>query len=188
MTPTNATTAALLALVALPAAADITGGSITIFDPPAQTGNNNQQVNVLLGFNELQQVTLTEDLVLNAATIAAGSRVSSHYIIYDPPGGSSSITGNATFDGDVLAILTERNDLNATDALFGQPATQYLSPNFRGLEAGDEALLGQPNEVLFNLTAGSPGDYVRVLTVAIPAPSAAALAAIALAAPTRRRR
>lgn len=171
-------------LAALPASADIIDGSITVIAPPAQTGNNNQQVNVLLGFNEQQNVTLGEDLVLGDVTLLAGTVVSSHSIIYDPPGGSASISGNAIFSDRVLAIITTRDDLIATDALFGAEGTQYNSPSARGLESNDSALLGDPNEVVVDFTAGSPGDAIRVLT--IPAPAAGA-AILGLAAFTRRR-
>lgn len=180
--------ALLLALAAPTTAADIIGGSVTVFAPPSQTGNNNQQVNVLLGFNEQQNVTLTSDLSVGGVTIFAGTVVSSHYILYDPPGGAQRVTGNAIFDGEVLAILGRNTDLTATDALFGNVGTQYLSPGARGLESVDAVTLGATNEVLIDLTAGSPGDYVRVLTTAVPSPATGYLALMAFGLTATRRR
>jgi hypothetical protein len=48
----------------------------------------------------------------------------------------------------------------------------YLNPDLRGLEDGDIATF-TGNRVNTNLSASSPGDYIRVLTVsrAVPEPA-----------------
>ena len=157
----------LLLFACIPASvhAAISGGSVTIIAPPANTGDDNQQVNELLGFNELQHVLLTTDLVVDvpATTIPAGTVVSSHYIIYDPPGSSSSITGTAKFDGTVIGVINSTTKLNNSDHL-GLAVTNYLNPSLRGYESGDTATIDDPNTVSFDLSAGSPGDYARIIT------------------------
>src|SRR5271154_4755933 len=48
------------------------------------------------------------------------------------------------------------------------PASTYLSPSERGLEAGDSVTISGPNQILFDTVASSPGDYVRVITAFSP--------------------
>jgi hypothetical protein len=44
----------------------------------------------------------------------------------------------------------------------------YLDPTRRGLEAGDFVTINDPNEILRDTTASTPGDYVRVITSRAP--------------------
>jgi len=144
---------------------DIIGGTVTKITPPLNTGNDNQQVNELLGFDELQNVVLTSDLVVDkpSGIIPAGTIVSSHYIIYDPPGTSMSILGNVIVDQNVVGVIYNTNNLNNSDYL-GLPTTNYLNPSLRGFEAVDSATIEDINRVSFDLTAGTPGDYARIIT------------------------
>ena len=159
------------ALAALPAQAGVVSGNVTggnaggsfveLSPAPGFTvGNNNQQNPNLNAFDEVQNLTLAADV----AGIMAGTRVSSHYVFFDPQP-SRSIVGNVTFDGAILAVITATGDLLASDALFGRPGVTYLNPAARGLEAGDTfSVVG--NTLGVNWTASSPGDYIRVLTAA----------------------
>ena len=56
----------------------------------------------------------------------------------------------------------------------------------RGLEPQDSVTISGPREILFDTSASTLGDYVRVLTAfsaaAVPEPSAAYLSAVDLAA------
>lgn len=155
----------LISLLPGSVSAAIVGGSVTLIDPPLNTGNDNQQINALLGFNELQHVTLTSDLVVDkpSMSIPAGTVVSSHYIIYDPPGTSSTINGTVTVDQNVIGVIYTTDTLNNSDYL-GIPTTNYLNPSLRGYESGDTATITDPNTVSFHLSAGSPGDYARIIT------------------------
>lgn len=126
-------------------------------------GKNNQQSNTLFAFNEQQGVKLTDSI----GGIAAGTLVNSHYVFYDPAG-LNVLFGNVTFDSEVLGILTTRSALSATDALLGLSDVNYLNPWNRGLEFLDYAGFSG-NSAHFAFSAGSPGDYVRVLTAATPA-------------------
>ena len=163
----------LACLSSISAYAAIVGGTVTKIAPPSNTGNDNQQVNELLGFDELQHVVLTSDLFVDkpSGIIPAGTVVSSHYIIYDPLG-TTSITGNVIMDQDVVGAIYNTNTLNNSDYL-GLPITNYLNPSLRGYEAGDTATIEDPNRVSFDLSAGSPGDYARIITASeytIPGP------------------
>jgi hypothetical protein len=143
----------------------IIGGTVTKITPPLNTGNDNQQVNELLGFDELQNVVLASDLVVDkpSGVIPAGTIVSSHYIIYDPPGSTTSILGTVIVDQNVVGVIYNTNNLNNSDYL-GLLTTNYLNPSLRGFEAGDTATIEDANTVSFDLTAGTPGDYARIIT------------------------
>ena len=142
----------------------IVGGSVTVIDPPLNTGNNNQEINKLLGFDELQHVMLTSDLVVDTpdVIVPAGTIVSSHYIIYDPPS-VLYITGDVILDQDVIGVIHTTGTLNNSDYL-GLPTTNYLNPTLRGYESGDTATIEDPNRVSFDLGAHDPGDYARIIT------------------------
>jgi len=161
-------TLAIFALSVNTASAALVGGSVTIIEPPLNTGNNNQQINELLGFDERQHVLLTNDLMIDEPSgfLPAGTIVSSHYIIYDPPSGVQSIVGTAVFDANVIGLIYNTGSLNNSDFL-GLPTTNYLNPTNRGFEGyqNDDADIIDPNTVEFDLAAGSPGDYARIITV-----------------------
>jgi hypothetical protein len=170
--------AALIGAAATANAA-VTGGAITggssspgtfsILAPPFEVGDDNQQENnALFAFNEQPNVLLAAPLTLDlGGTLAAGTRVASHGIVYDPAA-SKSVIGSVTFDRKVLGILWLTSKLQATDALFGLPTITYNSPSARGLETverGSTSFAG--NTVFLSWTASSPGDNIRVLT-AVP--------------------
>jgi hypothetical protein len=155
----------------------VTGGNVTtagktfqLIAPPANVGNNNQQNNsTLYAFDEKQSILLISDLTVNvspgggSAIIPAGTWVSSHYVFYDPSSSLAIIDGTVDFSGEVLGIMTDLNELNASDFL-GSDTTSYNSPSLRGLEAVDSASVSGTNQIVVHLEAGSPGDYVRVIT------------------------
>jgi hypothetical protein len=67
----------------------------------------------------------------------------------------------------VFAIITSTTDLASSDFL-GDPTVNHLDPENRGLEAGDSVTISGAQQILFDTTASSPGDYVRVLTAVSP--------------------
>lgn len=156
----------LVSLIATPVDAAIVGGTVTIIPPPLNTGNDNQQINQLLGFDEQQNVVLTTDVVVDkpAGIIPAGTVVSSHYVIYDPPS-TASKTATVIVDQTVLGVIYNATTLNNSDYL-GLPTTNYLNPSGRGFEVvdGDSATIVDSVTVSFHLSAGSPGDYARIIT------------------------
>lgn len=154
---------------------DVTGGSsggaFVELNPtvasPLTVGNDNFNDPNLYAFNERQNVTLTSAI----GGIAAGTIVSSHYVFFDPVNRpASTVIGNVTFDGTILAVLTSTSALAATDALFSAPNVTYLNPTNRGLEGAD-ALSFANQTVSVDFRATTPGDYVRVITAAVPEPA-----------------
>lgn len=127
----------------------------------------------MFGFNEEQNVFLDSNLAVDilgvggAGTVAAGQTIASHYIFFDPSA-NRTIEGTITFDSDVVAIITSRDNLIASDGLVNLTAN-YLSPSLRGLEGGDIATISGTRTVFVDFFATSPGDYIRVLTQFSPA-------------------
>ena len=172
----------------------VTGGSALVqgstfvnlgFSPSGLVvGNDTFQDPNLYGFNEDQNILLSADLSIDVggATIASGVEVASHYIFFDPAGGTS-ITGWVDFDSEVLGIITSTNFLAASDFLLNNDVT-YLNPGARGLEANQDAAWIDPliaNRINVSFYASTPGDYIRVLTahsegaVNVPEPTSLAL-------------
>lgn len=153
------------------------GGVFQLIAPPAAVGQNNLQSLNLIAFNEKQKLVLPSALVPSiGAPIAAGTRVSSHIIAFDPVA-SRTVNGWVEFDGRVLGILTTRSALLATNGLLGAPGTTYNMPGGVGLEANDMAQvdLFNPWRINVRMTAGSPGDLIRVITAVVPEPRSWAL-------------
>ena len=188
-----------LLLLALEARATIIGGALTggtaltaggtfvkltpplsnPFGPPNSVGNDTFQSPNLFGFDETQNVSigpggLSADVIAGggSGTIPEGTQVSSHYVFFDP-GPSQSQLGHVNFDADILAVMTSVGTLSASDFL-AAAGVNYLSPSLRGLEAGDSAIIdpANPSQLDLSWVAGSPGDYVRVLTANSPVAAA----------------
>jgi len=165
---------------------------LKIAPPPAVGDDNQQDATHLLAFDERQNHTLTVPLTLNITSsgvgnviVPAGTVVSSHYVFYDPAD-PAGIQGTVNFTETVLGIIEVDGDLDASAAEVGAPGTVYNSPNLLGLEGIDAVSVSGPNQIEFNVSAGSPGDYVRVITV--PEPASVALLAPAVGLMMRRGR
>lgn len=155
------------------------------FGPPNSVGNDNFQSPNLFGFDEVQYFVLTAPLTVDVGSspLPIGTIVASHYVFFDP-GPTENIVGTVDFDADVLAIITSTSNLANSDFL-ANTGVNYLNPGLRGLEAGDSVTISGAHRILFNTTASSPGDYVRVLTLVspgtVPEPATLALLAVGLA-------
>ena len=180
-------------MMCVPAAATIIGGTVTggtaqtaggtfvkltlplsnPFGTPDSVGDDNFQSPNLFGFDESQNILLAAPLLVDVGTspIPAGTTVASHYIFFDP-GPTQHVIGTVDFDADVLAIITSTGHLASSDFL-ANTGVNYLNPGNRGLEAGDSVTISGARQILFDTTASSPGDYVRVLTAFSPTASAA---------------
>lgn len=146
-------------------------------------GDRTSQLNMLnqfnlYGFDEAQGVTLASALMVNLggavgnnAMLAAGTRVSSHILFFDPTGNRTA-TGSVTFDRNVLGVIRTTAGQVASDGLFG-PGLSFSNVINRGLEAGDQVVAWTPgsNTVSINWNASNPGDTLRVLTAAVPEPA-----------------
>jgi hypothetical protein len=148
------------------------GGTFVILTPPLTNsfgptntvGSDNFESLNLFGFNELQDVVLASNLVVDVGSspIPAGTAVSSHYVFFDPAT-NESIAGIVVFDTNVLAVIASTTNLANSDFL-AIPGVNYAGPAARGLEAGDSVIISGPKQVMVQLSAGSPGDYIRVIT------------------------
>jgi hypothetical protein len=177
--------------ISVPATATIIGGSVTggsaqtaggtfvkltvplsnPFGAADSVGNDNFQSPNLFGFDEDQNIVLTAPLIVDVggSPIPAGTTAASHYIFFDP-GPTQRVIGTVNFDSDVIAIFTSTGKLAASDFL-ANTGVNYLNPANRGLEAGDSVTISGQRQILFDTTASSPGDYVRVLTAFSPGAS-----------------
>lgn len=156
-------------------------------DPVVQNPNDN----ILLAWNEVQNIVLTEDLRVDRVfdpsadfvvdlgngdyLIKAGTVVSSHYFQFDGP----NVQTTLQLDSQVFAFITSDQNLFNSDDLLGLPGIDYADFGLRGLENGDTTTFNGPN-VDINWSTGSPGDWTRLITAysptaAVPVPAAAPL-------------
>jgi len=185
--------AALIALLAPAARADLVGGpdiipapSSVIDDAPGAT-NTHQQ-----GFNERQNVLLLSDISVDAAspagsTIHAGTWVDSHMIFLNTSGSTAaSDTQTWTFDGLVLGVMSDGhgNLEAATSAILGAVGTTYPGAfNARGFESNDWwSVVGGGYALRVKMNVTEPGDWIRVVTASSPVPEPASLALLAAGA------
>lgn len=185
-------------------------GQGELISAPSQVLDGGQTNRRIQGFNERQGVLLTSALSVdnnsqigNGGVVAAGTRVSSHMLFLNSPGGSLTRTATFTFDGTILGVMSDSGGLleAASTALLGVTnTTEYPSASgnnsggfvgftARGLEGNDSySVLG--NQLTITMRVAQPGDWVRVVTV-VPEPSGIglfALGAIGLIGGLRTRR
>lgn len=137
--------------------------------PDNTVGNNNFQTPHLYAFDEDQNISIVSTVLVNIGTSpVAGQIVASHYVFFDPAGGRTQ-KGYVDFDADIFGIITSDSLLGASDFLANSGVT-YVSPTLRGLESGDVVAIdpGNASRLLVDWFAGTPGDYVRVLTMESP--------------------
>lgn len=152
------------------------------FGAPNSVGNNNFQSNNLYAFDELT-VTLSSPLTPDiGATIPSGAMVTSHFIFFDPRRAQSTIEATIEFNEEILGIMRRTSSMNATDALFGLPGINYLTPAGRGLEPSDTITVLGSRTISISWQGGDPGDHIRVLTRYIPEPVSIALCGLGVAA------
>ena len=145
-------------------------------DPDNTVGNNNFQNTNLYAFNEDQNTAILDnplnvDVLAStglAGTLAVGTIVASQYVFFDPEFAVRQ-TGWVEFDADILALITSAANLDASDYL-ANTGVNYLSSALRGLEGNDSVSIDalNPKRVNVDWRAGSPGDYIRVLTAYSP--------------------
>jgi len=177
--------------------------SAPIPNPISANPNND----LLLGWDEIQDFTLTSNLYIdlvadfgasyigqdaNGTYVIAGTTISSHYFQWDSSAGSNS-TVNATinFDAEVFGFISSVDNLVASDDILGLSGFDYTVFNARGLENQDSTLFspgGNNNLVDISWIATSPGDWGRAITASagvppsqIPEPHALLLLGLGLA-------
>lgn len=145
------------------------GGVFQIVTPgPGFTvGGNDFGDNNVRAFNEQQGVTLLTDLAVRGGVIAAGTRVNSHFLVFDPSTSRRAI-GSVTLSERILGVATTRNLLNGSNFL-GSSQVTYNFGNSSGLE-GNDIVTFAGDMLSFDLSASSPSDSIRILT-AVPEPA-----------------
>lgn len=154
-----------------------TPGTFQLIAPPPFVGGNDLGSPDLFAWNEKQNVTLGAALATDlGGVIAAGTRVASHGVAFDPDAPRLTVSAEVEFSRPILGILWSTGKLTATDALLGAVGTAYNSPGARGLEIADRAGTSFVGKTLFlNWEALSPGDNIRVITSVVPEPATWAL-------------
>lgn len=187
--------AALLAAASAHAAITaISNDGILHVNPPSTIGlPNNNQANVVQGFDEVQGLTLANALGVYSLSLdddvllPAGTTINSHMIVFDPAQ-TRTRTSDITFSEPILGIIFRDLPLFNTHALLGRPGVSYPANNVNayGFEETESVMLVNAFTLRFTATASSPGDRFRVLTV--PTPGAIALAGLGVVVAGRRRR
>ena len=138
---------------------------------------------ILLAWDEMQNVKLTEDLRVDRVfdtsvdfievdgtdfLIKAGTVVSSHYIQWDPGNNSlSTVSATINLDSQVFAFITADQNLFDSDAVLGLPWLDYNDFRYRGLEYNDiTTFSGENTDIRWQ--ASSPGDWARLITAYSP--------------------
>jgi len=190
----NLAIAASLAAATAAANAGVTSIAITegssngvtgaIVRAPEVVGKDNFNDMVLRAYDELQNITLQNDITVGGSTIRAGTVVDSHAVFWDPARGD--VHADIAFTGDILGVAVTLNEIRDTN--FAKLPTQtILEPSALALEGHDDyAFIG--NILTVDFRATSPGDLVRVFTAAVPTPGAAAAFGLAGLTLVRRRR
>ena len=129
----------------------------------------------MLGFDERQNVLLTQDLKVDEGVITKGTRVNSHMILYNLPDEEfGSFAANEwIFAGEVIAVMSDTDGTleAASNKLLGAPGTIYPTNNLflRGFEENDGYEGVGTSRLRVWMSVWQPGDWIRVLTR--PAPS-----------------
>ncbi|HQT00236.1 PEP-CTERM sorting domain-containing protein [Acidovorax sp.] len=170
----------------LPAAqADIVGGTnfvdISGSEPAVNPGFEST---LAFGWNEATGVSLGS-LLASVDTITGAldgdTLINSHMIGFDPEE-RSAIEATVTFDSEILGVIWVTDSLSATDALLGLPTITYLDnpPFYLGFESPFDMFSVSGNTLTFRAGANKPGDFLRVITAAVPEPSTYAMMGLGL--------
>lgn len=167
---------------------EITGctgaNACVITTTPPNPVEPNPNDGILLAWDEVQNLTLTEDLRVDRVFdptapfisdagggdffIEAGTVVSSHYLQWDPGQGSSaSVQATIVLDSQVFAFITADQNLFDSDAILGLPGLDYNDFGLRGLESNDITTFSGSNTAI-DWSASNPGDWARLITAFSP--------------------
>lgn len=157
------------------------------------------------GFDEAQGiVTSVSHGIDGGGSIAAKTRVDSHMIFLNSPGGLalSHFSVDWTFDGVILGIMSDSGGTREANSTFelGNPGTNYTATfpgsgpaapfGARGIESNNGGVgpfptdgysILNPTTLRVGMSVTEPGDWIRVVTATpIPEPSIMALFGVAL--------
>jgi len=169
-------------IASIPASAFVVGGDVTggkagdrggmfiQLDPATgfSVGHDNFDKAHLYAFDELQNAASASVLSVDIGIdVAVGQKFSSHYVFFDAFRRGTTQTSYVDFSAPILGVATSEANLALSD-VFSNPAVQYVSGGSRGLESGDIISIdaSMSNRLNLNWLSSSPGDYVRVFTLA----------------------
>ena len=137
---------------------------------PNSVGDDTFQDNNLYAFDEGQNIFVPTAIAVDdlfgpngAGQVPANSIVASHYVFFDPDS-LQTVTGTVTFDSDIYGVIFTTSNLADSDFLINT-GVNYLNPGLRGLELSDDSVtILDSRTIHIDWEAGTPGDYIRVLT------------------------
>ncbi len=164
------------------------GADVRIFNPINVTPGVVQS-NFVNVFAEKDGIKLADRLILDHVKtglvdqnsdlvpgfVPEGVTVDSFFIHFDPTG-TKSREGYAEFDQEIIGVIIDNNNFNASTPILGIPTNIYgTASGAYGLElsANDERfeIAGGRKRIGFKFTASDPGDRIRVITTsAVPEP------------------
>jgi hypothetical protein len=175
--------------------ASIVGGAnfinLTGGEPVSSPGAYQDNFNAF-GWDEVTGVTLggLVGYVDYNISVASDTLVDSHFIGFDPLA-HTSVSASITFSTAILGVIYTDYSLYVTDGALGLPTVAYFNPAHLGLEMIDTFSVSGNTITFFDAHARVPGDFMRVITAAVPEPSTYAMMGLGLAGvmfATRRQR
>lgn len=137
-----------------------------------------------VGFDERQNVLLSRDLQVDGGTIARGTRINSHMILFNLPDDSDGFATPSewnfgaqaenewVFSGPILGVMSDMDGLleAASTESLGARATMYPSGPFflRGFEENDAYDGVGTRRLRVRMSVWQPGDWIRVITGSQP--------------------
>ena len=146
----------------------IISAPLSVIDDAPGATNGAQQA-----FDEQQDVLLGAPLPVDVGAVPAGIKVDSHMIFLNTIVGTPQTIDQGVvwgFDGPIVGVMSDNNGAleAASNVLLGAPGTVYPGGfNNRGLENNDGYVVAG-NEITVDMTVTEPGDWIRVVTAAIP--------------------
>jgi|SRR5581483_5192277 hypothetical protein len=162
---------------------------VQIAAPPSVVAGQLQSDTQIPAFEEQQNVVLANPLIIDIAVpgtydgtnpltpgvVPTGATVSSHYVHFDAAtdtfsSGVGISGGTIKFNNQIIGVIIQDTNLDASDGAVGAPGTTYPSgPNtFRGLEMvgfeGDSITVGCDTITVNSLFVQGLTDQFRVIT------------------------
>ncbi|GIK23584.1 MAG: hypothetical protein BroJett005_29980 [Ignavibacteriota bacterium] len=207
--PSSFVVAAVIALLASHASADIIGvsGAATLIPrPPDATAGAIESNTTAFVWNEAQGVTLAAPITIDASapglydsalafefsTLPAGSIVSSHMIHFDTVGSQLHwVNGSVTLDADIIGVIAwnrpGQRHLGESDAPLGLDTLYEFDRDRRGVFdngdgtiPGDEMFIISPDRRTLTFNLGVNFPYDQIRIVTTAVPEPGSLALLSL--------
>ncbi len=175
------------ALISVSGDASTLGSNASIIAAPGDVRDDAAYNTAQQGFDEIQNYTLTSDLMVDGGMIASGTTIDSQMIFLNTgPRNLGTLAEQFNvqwvFSGDILGVMSDRGGLLEFDSnnFLGAAGTIYpnLAFGYRGLETKVGSCNMNLNDCYnfsgdtlnLSMRVTEPGDWIRVIT-AIPEPA-----------------